>query len=208
MIVYGSSLSPFVRKVLAFVAEKGLTAEHKPVGFHDPSPEFKAASPTGKIPGFCDGAYNLADSSAICHYLERKHPQPALFPQSAEDYGRAVWFDEYADTIVFSCFGKVFFNLFVMPKVYGKEGDMEVVERAWTEEAPGIMGYLESQVSGEFLVGGQVTIADLAVASPFANMRLVGRHMDAVAYPKLAAYVDRMLARPSFLAARDVRAAA
>ena len=119
-----------------------------------------------------------------------------------------MWFDEYADTIVAACFGKVFFNLFVMPKVFGKDGDMEIVERAWTEESPAIMAYLESQVSGEFLVGGRLTIADLAVASPFANMRLVGRHLDAAAYPKLAAYVDRMLARPSFLGARDVRGAA
>ena len=102
----------------------------------------------------------------------------------------------------------MFFNLFVMPKVFGKDGDLDVVERAWTEESPPIMAYLESQVSGEFLVGGQLTIADLAVASPFANMRLVGRHLDAAAYPRLAAYVDRMLARPSFLAATDAGAAA
>jgi len=29
MIVYGASLSPFVRKVLAFAAEKGIEVEHK-----------------------------------------------------------------------------------------------------------------------------------------------------------------------------------
>ena len=32
MIVYGSSLSPFVRKVLAFGAEKGIELELKPTG--------------------------------------------------------------------------------------------------------------------------------------------------------------------------------
>ena len=32
MIVYGSSMSPFVRKVLAFAAEKGIAVESKPVG--------------------------------------------------------------------------------------------------------------------------------------------------------------------------------
>ncbi len=208
MIVYGTSVSPFVRKVLAFMAEKGIAADHRPVNFNHPSAEFRAASPTGKIPGFSDGDYNLADSSAICHYLERKHPTPPLFPQSAEDYGRAVWFDEYADTVMFACLGKVFFNLFVMPKLYGKEGDLEAVERAWTEEAPAVMAYLESQIAGEFLVGGQLSIADLAVASPFVNMKMVGRHLDAAAYPKLAGYVEAILARPSFKGARDPRAAA
>ena len=33
MIVYGSSLSPFVRKVLAFAAEKGIELELQPTGF-------------------------------------------------------------------------------------------------------------------------------------------------------------------------------
>jgi len=208
MVVYGTSVSPFVRKVLAFIAEKGLTAEHKPVGFNHPSPEFKAASPTGKIPGFSDGAYNLADSSAICQYLERKHPQNPLYPEGAEDLGRAIWFDEYADTIVFGCFGKVFFNLFVMPRLYGKDGDMELVERTMSEEAPIVLAYLESQITGEFLVGGKLSIADLAVASPFVNMAMVKRPVSAAAYPKLAAYVAGILARPSFVGARDLPAAA
>ncbi len=207
MIVYGTSVSPFVRKVLAFIAEKGLAAEHRPVNFHDPSPAFQAASPTGKIPGFSDGAYNLADSSAICQYLERKHPEPALYPQSAEDLGRAIWFDEYADTIVFGAFGKIFFNLFVVPRLYGKDGDMEIVSRAFEEDVPKVLTYLESQISGPFLVGDSLSIADLAVASPFVNMRIVKRPVDPGAYPRLAAYVDAILARPSFVGAKDVRAA-
>src|SRR5689334_9996162 len=113
MIVYGSSLSPFVRKTLAFIGEKGLAAEHRIVNFQDASPEFRACSPLGKIPGFADGGFRLADSSAICHYLERKYPSPALFPAGAEDYGRMVWFDEFSDTVLFAAAGKVFFNLFV-----------------------------------------------------------------------------------------------
>jgi glutathione S-transferase len=207
MIVYGTSVSPFVRKVLVFLAEKGLSAEHRPVGFHDPSPAFKAASPTGKIPGFSDGSYNLADSSAICQYLERKHPQPPLYPHTAEELGRAIWFDEYADTVIFGAFGKVFFNLFVVPRLHGREGDMQIVKRALEEEAPPVLAYLESQITGPFLVGDQLSIAGLAVASPFVNMRIVKHPVDPVAYPKLAGYVDAILARPSFAAAKDARPA-
>jgi glutathione S-transferase len=90
IVVYGSSLALSVRKVLAFVAEKRLVADHRPLAPHEPSPAFKAAGPFGYIPGFRDGSLTLSDSTAICHCLERKYPHPALFPASADDYGRMV----------------------------------------------------------------------------------------------------------------------
>jgi len=72
MILYGSTMSPFVRKVAAYAAEKGIELELQPTGFPNPSPEFRAASPFGKMPALVDGDYSLADSSAIIHYLEAK----------------------------------------------------------------------------------------------------------------------------------------
>ena len=80
MILYGSTMSPFVRKVAAFAAEKGIDFELKAIGLGDPDPEFRAASPFGKMPALIDGDYRLADSSAIIHYLEAKYPEPELIP--------------------------------------------------------------------------------------------------------------------------------
>ena len=91
MRVYGSQMSPFVRKVLVFAAEKGLAVEHIPCKPHSDHPEFKAASPLGKIPAFRDGDFRLSDSSAICQYLEHRYPMPAMFPSTAEDHGRMIW---------------------------------------------------------------------------------------------------------------------
>ena len=80
MIVYGASMSPFVRKVLAFGAEKGLELENKPMGFDSDDPDFLAASPFRKIPGFSDGDFRIADSSAIIAYLDAIRPEPNLIP--------------------------------------------------------------------------------------------------------------------------------
>ena len=71
----------------------------QPVGPGDPNPDFRAASPFGKMPALADGDYHLADSSAIIHYLEAKHPEPALIPADPKERGRTVWFDEFADTM-------------------------------------------------------------------------------------------------------------
>src|SRR4028118_2121002 len=80
MIVYGSSLSPFGRKVLAFAAEKGIEVESKPVGLGSEDPEFREASPFGKIPGFRDGDFAISDSTAIIAYLDAIRPEANLPP--------------------------------------------------------------------------------------------------------------------------------
>src|SRR5829696_428206 len=103
MILYGSSLSPFVRKVLAYAGEKGIELDVLPVGPGDRNPDYRAASPFGKMPGFADGDYLLADSSAIIHYLEAKHPDPVLIPADPKLRGRTIWFDEFGDTILAGC---------------------------------------------------------------------------------------------------------
>ena len=84
MKLYGISLSPYVRKVLMFAAEKGLEPEVVPVGLGQPNPEFLACSPFAKMPGFEDGAFRISDSTAIVTYLEAKYPEPALLPSSPE----------------------------------------------------------------------------------------------------------------------------
>lgn len=199
MIVYGASLSPFVRKVLAYGAEKGLQLEHKPLGLGSDDPDFLATSPFRKIPAFRDGDFGISDSSAIIHYLEAKYPEPALIPAEPEARARTIWFDEFADTILCACGAKMFFNRIVAPRFLGREGDLETADKAEKEELPPILDYLERTLpENGWLVGNQLTLADIAVATAFANFRHLGMTIDAERYPKVAAFADRMLARPSF----------
>jgi len=203
MIVYGSSLSPFARKVLTFIGEKGLAAEHQPIRPQASLPEFRACSPLGKIPALSDGAYRLADSSAICHYLERKYPEPALFPAGAEDLGRMLWFEEFNDTVLVPAAGKVFFQLRVRPTLFNEQPDMAVVEQALAKDLPPLCDYLEQQIGGPFLVGGRLSLADIAVHCPFVNLKLAGHPLDARRWPKLAGYLAGLLSRPAFARVRD-----
>ena len=202
MILYGSSLSPYARKVLAFAAEKGLELELRPTGAApgQPSDEFLEASPFRKMPAFRDGDYTLADSSAIVHYLEAKRPEPPLIPVDAKLRGKTIWFEEFADTVLVSCGAKIFFNLIVAPKFLGRPGDEEAARQAEINDLPPVLDYIESVVPTEtgYLVGDTLTLADIAVASPFANFRHTNTQVDPDRYPRTVAYVDRILARPSF----------
>jgi glutathione S-transferase len=208
MIVYGSSLSPFVRKVLAFAAEKGIEVELKPSGLGNKDPEFLEASPFGKMPGLRDpgsgsgaggGDFCISDSSAIVAYMEAVKPDPNLIPAEPRARARTIWFDEYADTILFACGGKMFFNRIVAPRFLGQPGDEEAAARAECEELPPLLDYLERAIPASgFLVEDRLTLADIAVASPFANLRHLNVAIDPARYPKLTDYVTAMLERPSF----------
>ncbi len=201
MIIYGSTLSPFVRKVAMFAGEKGVAFDLRPTGIGDPDPGFRAASPFGKMPAIDDDGFTLADSSAICHYLEAKHPGHALIPDDPQARGRTIWFDEFADTLLFACGAKIFFNRIVAPRFLGREGDLAVADTAERDELPPLLAWLETQIppSG-YLVADRLTLADIAVSSPFANFRYLGLDVDRARYPRLAAYVAAMLGRPSVAA--------
>lgn len=202
MILYGSSLSPYVRKVLAYAGEKGIELELRPMGTAPGqlSDEFVEASPLRKMPALRDGAFTLADSSAIIHYLEARFPDPELIPADPRMRGRVIWFEEFADTSLASCGAKMFYNRLVLPRFFGKQGDEEVARNAECEELPPLLDYLETVVPkpGEFLVGGRITLADVAIASQFVNLTHLGCERDQARHGRIYAYVDAILARPSF----------
>jgi len=199
MIVYGSSLSPFVRKVLVAAAEKAIAVENVPVALGSTDPAFRAASPFGKVPGLMDGDYGLADSSAIIHYFDAIQPASPLIPGEARARGKVIWFDEFADTIFVAAAGALFFNRVVSPRFLGRPGDLAAADKAEAEALPPVLDYIESSLSADgFLVGGALTLADIAVASPFANLDYAGYVLDAARYPRCAAFIASMFARPGF----------
>lgn len=197
MIIYGSSISPYVRKVLAFASEKGIAVESKPVGLGSDDPDFLAASPFRKIPALQDGDFRISDSSAIIAYLDALQPDPELIPTEPKARARTVWYDEFADTIFMECGRKMFFNRVVAPRFLKREGDLAAADKAEQEDLPPVLDYLERQMPDSgYLVGERLTLADIAVASPFVNLQHM--NVDLGTRPRLARYLQTMLARPSF----------
>lgn len=205
MIVYGSTLSPFVRKVMAFGAEKGLDFTLEAAGLGRGGPDFHEASPFGKMPGFRDpGAdegkdFCISDSTAIITYLEAKFPEPNLIPTAPAARARTIWFEEFADTIFFASAAKIFAHRVLLPKILQRPCDESIAAAAEADELPGLLDYLEKVIppSG-FLVEDRITLADIAVCSPFVNLGHADLLIDPARWPKVAAYVNAILARPSF----------
>ena len=200
--VYGVNASPFVRKVRVFLAEKGIPYDLEPVIPVNVSPEYRKISPLGKIPAFRDGDRTLADSSIICAYLERVHPEPPLYPKDPYEYARALWFEEYGDGGLVSVIGlKIFFQKVVGPLFFGHQTDEAIVKKAVNEELPPMLDYLEGELRpGSMFAGTHFSIADIGIATQFVNLRHAGFGVDAQRWPKLAAHISAVHARPSFKA--------
>jgi glutathione S-transferase len=205
LTVYGVSASPFVRKVLVVLAEKGVPYEVEPIFPINVSEDYKKISPLGKIPALRDGDKTLCDSTIICAYLERKHPEPAMYPADPYDYARSLWFEEYADTALVNVVGpKIFFQRVVGPRFMGQTTDEEMVQKAVNEELPPLLDYLEGQLDGrEAIAGSRFSVGDVSLGSQFVNLRYAGVDVDAGRWPKLRRYVDAVHARPSFRSAME-----
>ncbi len=96
--LYNLWLSPFCRKVRIALAEKGLDFELKSENLSERRVEFLALNPAGEVPVLVvTGGPTIADSVAICEYLEEAHPKPALYPggpaERAEVRRLVAWFD-------------------------------------------------------------------------------------------------------------------
>ena len=208
LLVYGSSVSPFVRKVRVVLAEKGVEYKLEQVSPFAPPPEFLAISPLKRIPVLRDTDLpepnTLPDSSAISDYLEHKFPKPALYPGESFQRGRALFYEEYADTLLAQTLGPGVFFERVVKKMMRKEPDEAAVAVVLRDKIPPIFDFLEKEIgTKKFFVGDSFSIADIAMGSTFVNFEHAGETVDANRWPHLARYVAAIHARPSFKALID-----
>ncbi len=194
----GSMLSPWARRVAVVLEEKGVEYEHENFfPFGELTEEFKRKSPLGLIPILDTDEGSIADSTAICLYLEARFPGVPLLPKEPFALARATWFSEFAEAL-FRHEGTIFFERAVRGHLMQQEPDMAAVEAA-REPIPPLLGYLDGELSGKAtLCGEEVTLADITVASVLLNYLHAGERIEAGDYPCLRAYLDRLFARPSF----------
>lgn len=200
MIIHGSSLSPFTRKVTLVALEKNIPFESQDLNPYSPPSNFEAISPLKRIPILQDGDYTLNDSSAISAYLDAAYSgtHKALLPQDPKTRGYVLWIEEYADTALFEDISEGVFRPIFVTQLLGKPIDMATVQDTIANRLPTPLGYLETQIIGKnFFAEGRLTLADVAVYAQLANLEH-SRHLPKISlYPNLMAHYGRMKSRGS-----------
>jgi glutathione S-transferase len=200
MKIIGSYVSPYVRKVLACMALKGLDEyEIDPITPFFGNAEFARLSPLRRIPVLVHGDLVLTDSSVICAWLDEAFPGHPLLPDDPADRARARWLEEYADSRMGDVFiWGYFYQKFVCPAVWGEPGDAARIERTLAEDAPAVLDYLEAPVPETGFLFGEIGLADISIASFFRTASYAGFRIEAARWPKTAAFVERTLAHDCF----------
>lgn len=197
--VIGSYLSPYVRKVLACLHIKGVEYRIDPIVPYFGNDEFSRLTPLRRVPVLIDDQVTLPDSTVICEYLEDRYPEPPLLPPEPDRRARARWLEEYADSRLGDVFVWNLFNNTVINRyVWQQPVDRDMLEHTIEREIPAILDHLEAEIPvGDYLLG-QLSRADIAIASFFRNASFSGYEIERTRWPRTDNYVQGLLSLEAF----------
>lgn len=204
--LHGVVFVPFVRKVRAVLALKSIPHRLVRVMPGALDPEFLAKSPLAQVPVWEEPDFVLPDSSAICAYLERIAPEPAVYPREPRAFASTLFWEEYADTRLVTACEPVFHQRIVRPRVLGQASDESIVRRAVEEVIPPVLDQLEAlycspgplhaedaaRTAGRGSPPLPPDLSAIALWSPLVNLEHVGVAVDASRWPGVAALVARL----------------
>lgn len=197
MKLYGTPISPFVRKTRVVLALKGLEYETEGTFPGTRTPEYLAISPLGKIPAFEDGDLVTRDSNVIVEYLEEQYPEIPVRPSNIADRARSRWLEEYAGSMLFTPLAtKIFMERLTGPFQRKVLGDESVVQGSIQNLIPPVFDYVESQLPAEGFIFGEMGVADIAVTTAIINATYTDFEVDAARWPKVSAHLNLVKAHP------------
>jgi glutathione S-transferase len=178
------------------LAEKNIPYE--PVNVHgDPavkeSPEFKKASPQGKVPAIVDGDVYMSEAYLINQYLDKKFPSPRLMPSNGDRAAEIERFIKEIDKGMVLNIGLLVIECLLKPKDQQRE-DMKEKKRREIVEA---LGKLDKMLAGKEYLFGEYSLADIAVTPHIAALPILGSGIPAE-LKNVTAWLERIKKRPSF----------
>ena len=196
--IHGHPFSTYARRVHIALIEKDIPHERITIdmqaGGHR-KPEYRRINPYGRVPALEEDGFILFESTAILNYLEATHPAPPLVPADAKGRAQVDMHMKLCDLQMSRQTGTIIFPKRFLPRERWIEADMAKAK----EEIEKHLAILETELgSAEYLVGGRYSLADLAY-TPFLEFLPL---MEITPPPHIAAWRERLLARPSSMATK------
>lgn len=195
MKLYDNPLSPNCRKVRAVAYELGLALTIVPVDIvkgASRTPEFLAKNPNGRVPLLEDGDLLLWESNAIINYLAGQAGR--LLPTNPRDRAEVDRWMSWQLAHLGPAIRQVAFER-IVKKLTGQGTPDPVAIEAGLAEVRKACAVLEASIGEREYLAGTLSVADFALASHFSVAPAAG--IDLSPFPKLSAWLNRMLSRES-----------
>ncbi|MEH2382167.1 MAG: glutathione S-transferase family protein [Nostoc sp.] len=195
LTLYHSPISPNSRRVWITLLEKGLEFELVEIKLNGEQlkPDFLAISPFHHIPALVDDGFNIVESLAILDYLEAKYPTPAMLPKDAKDLAIARMVQLVTVNELLPA------TTTFLPQFLGLPGgDPEKIEKAQQKIAI-VLKFFENLLDDRpYFASHNLTLAEVVAGTVVNVLPSVGVSLSD--YPKLNAWCDRLIVRPSWQA--------
>jgi glutathione S-transferase len=200
MKIYDFAFAPNPRRLRIFVAEKGLKIPMEQVDLatgKNRTPEMLAKNPAGGLPFVeLDDGTHLAESVAICRYLEGLHPEPNLMGNDSREQAFIEMWNRRVELSLFSAASRAFQHTNELFKARIRQfPEYGATQR---ETVASQFKWLDAQIGNKpFIAGDRFTIADITaeVAVDFA-VQAAGVPMDP-ALKNLGRWHQSVSSRPS-----------
>ena len=168
-------------------------------------PEYLQLNPLGTIPLLIDGDVRMTESAAIPQYLATRYgPSPLAVDVTEPDYGLWLdWLHRGEATLTFP--------QTIVLRYTRLEPEARRLQQAADDYAQWFLSRLRHLTRAlsdgrEWLCAGRFTVADISVGYALIFARTL--NLDHRFSPEIAAYWDRLSARPAFRAAQAAQDAA
>ena len=167
-------LSPFCRKVRLSLAEKKIEVELVEERYWEEDADFMRRNPAGKVPVLRLDGIVMAESAAICEYIEETRPDPALMPKDPVarlEVRRLVsWFDDKFHHEVTSKLLYERVNKKLMKRGYPDSANVKAGAKAIKYHLDYMAWLLDHR---RWLAGDAMTLADFAAAAHLSSLEYI-----------------------------------
>ncbi|APH72929.1 glutathione S-transferase family protein [Aquibium oceanicum] len=201
--LFGAAYSVYVRIARLALIEKGVDHELVPVDIFSPEgiPDwYRERHPFGKIPAFEHGSLRLFETAAIARYVDEAFPGPALQPADVAE--RAVM-NQIVGLLDAYAYRTLVWDIYVEAVSKPREGgatDAAKVAAALPRARTCLETLERLKRPGPWLLGEQLTLADLHAAPMFAYFVQASEGRDMLAeFPGLGGWWEGIRVRDSFM---------
>jgi len=197
-ILYGADYSVYVRIAWMALLEKGVTHERREVDVFATSgvPDwYLDLHPFGRIPAFEHDGFRLYETAEICRYVDEAFDGPPLQP--TDPRGRAVltqitgMLDAYA-------YRPMVWDVAV-ERLEKNPPDEALIAAGLVQAQTALAALARVKMDGPWMLGGQLTLADLHAAAILDYFAKVEDGREALSrHPPIEAWLARMRGRETY----------